>query len=200
MLATTTFPYFLLQPPFLSLHLNQYPLAVMVFFYYYIFLYMPYSKRTPQELSSTFLRGKHTVKFVTGKIAPQADGAIQVRFDDNVFLVTAVMKKNPDPNKDFLPLTVDFRESYSAAGKIGGGSFRKREGRPSDGAILNSRLTDRALRPMFPKGMINDVVITITPLAIDLEQDLGVLSIIGSSLAILKAGIPFYGPVSAVRI
>jgi polyribonucleotide nucleotidyltransferase len=101
-----------------------------------------------------------------------------VRFDDNVFLVTAVMKRNPDPNKDFLPLTVDFRESYSAAGKIGGGSFRKREGRPSDGAVLNSRLTDRALRPMFPKGMINDVVITITPLSIDLDQDLGVMSII----------------------
>lgn len=161
---------------------------------------MPYSKRTPQELSSTFARGNHTVKFNTWKLAPQADGAIVISFDDNMFLVTAVMKKNPDPNKDFLPLTVDFRESYSAAGKIGGWSFRKREGRPSDGAILNCRLTDRALRPMFPKGMINDVVVTITPLSIDLDQDLGVLSIIGSSLAVLKAGIPFHGPISAVRI
>ena len=161
---------------------------------------MPYSKRTPQELSSSFARGKHAVKFSTWKLAPQADGAVVISFDDNVFLVTAVMKKNPDPNKDFLPLTVDFRESYSAAGKIGGWQFRKREGRPSDGAILNSRLTDRALRPMFPKGMINDVVVTITPLAIDLDQDLWVLSIIWSSLAVLKAGIPFHGPISAVRV
>lgn len=161
---------------------------------------MPYSKRTPQELSSSFTRGNHAIKFATGKLAPQADGAVVVSLDDNMFLVTAVMKKNPDPNKDFLPLTVDFRESYSAAWKIGGGSFRKREWRPSDSAILNSRLTDRALRPMFPKGMINDVVVTITPLALDLQQDLWVLSIIWSSLAILKAGIPFSGPISAVRI
>lgn len=161
---------------------------------------MPYSRKTPQELSSTFSRGKHTLKISTGKLAPQADGAVVVSLDDNVFLVTAVMRKNPDPNKDFLPLTVDFRESYSAAGKIWWGSFRKREWRPSDQAILNCRLTDRALRPMFPKGMINDVVVTITPLAIDLEQDLGVLSIIASSLAIQKAGIPFYWPVSAVRV
>lgn len=161
---------------------------------------MPYAKRTPQEISSELTRWKHKISIKTGKLAPQADGAITVSMDDNVFLVTAVMKKDADPNKDFLPLTVDFRESYSAVGKIGGGSFKKREWRPSDGAILNSRLTDRALRPMFPKGMINDVVITITPLAIDLEQDLGVLSIIGSSLAIQKAWIPFYGPVSAVRI
>ena len=81
---------------------------------------MPYTKRTPQEHVTTFQRGEHKVKFATGKIAPQADGAVQVRFDDNVFLVTAVMRKDPDMNKDFLPLTVDFRESYSAAGKIGG--------------------------------------------------------------------------------
>lgn len=76
---------------------------------------MPYSKRTPQELSSSFTRGNHAIKFATGKLAPQADGAVVVSLDDNMFLVTAVMKKNPDPNKDFLPLTVDFRESYSAA-------------------------------------------------------------------------------------
>lgn len=161
---------------------------------------MPYTRRTPHEIVSNFSRGDQKIKFATGKIAPQADGAIQIWINDNVFLVTAVMKKNPDPNKDFLPLTVDFRESYSAAGKIGGGSFRKREGRPSDQAVLNCRLTDRALRPMFPKGMINDVVITITPLALDMTQDLGVISILGSSLALLKAGIPFDGPVSAVRI
>lgn len=80
---------------------------------------MPYTKRTPQEQQLSFSRGDDKVKFVTGKIAPQADGSIQVHFNDNIFLVTAVMRKDPDPNKDFLPLTVDFRESYSAAGKIG---------------------------------------------------------------------------------
>lgn len=142
----------------------------------------------------------HSFSVESGKLAGQADGAVVVKYDDNMFLVTAVMNKNPDANKDFLPLTLDFRESYSAAGKIGGGSYRKREGRPSDQAVLTGRLTDRALRPMFPKGMINDTVLTITPLAIDHEQDLGVLSIIGSSLAVMAAGIPFDGPVSAVRI
>ncbi len=161
---------------------------------------MPYTRRTPHEIVSTFSRWAQAIKFATGKLAPQADGAVTISINDNMFLITAVMKKNPDQNKDFLPLTVDFRESYSAAGKIGGGSFRKREGRPSDSAVLNCRLTDRALRPMFPKGMINDVVLTITPLALDMTQDLGVISIIGSSLAVLKAGIPFSGPVSAVRI
>jgi polyribonucleotide nucleotidyltransferase len=140
------------------------------------------------------------VTISTGKLAPQADGAIEIRFNDNVFLVTAVMKKTPDLNKDFLPLTVDFRESYSAAGKIGGGRMRKREGRPSDQSVLHCRLTDRSLRPMFPKGMINDVVITITPLSLDQEQELGAWSIIAASLAVQKAGIPFAGPVSAVRI
>ena len=88
---------------------------------------MPYTTRTPHEIKTTAQWDKQNVTISTGKLAPQADGAVEIRMNDNVFLVTAVMKKNPDPNKDFLPLTVDFRESYSAAGKIGGGSFRKRE-------------------------------------------------------------------------
>jgi polyribonucleotide nucleotidyltransferase len=136
----------------------------------------------------------------TGKLAPQADGSVVVQLGETILLITTVMNKNPAPEKDFLPLMIDFRESYAAAGKIGGGAYRKREGRPSDQSILNARLTDRTLRPMFPKGMINDVVITVTPLALDHEQDLGALSIIGSSLATLLAGIPFDGPVGAVRI
>jgi polyribonucleotide nucleotidyltransferase len=95
---------------------------------------------------------------------------------------------------------IDFRESFSAAGRLGGAAYRRREGRPSDQNILYCRLTDRALRPMFPKGMINDVVITITPLAVDLAMDLGVATIIGSSLSIMAAGIPFDGPVGAAQI
>lgn len=161
---------------------------------------MPTSAKQFSIIQQSYDRNGHPLSIETGKLAGQADGAVVVRYGDNMFLVTAVMNKNPDMNKDFLPLTVDFRESYSAAGKIGGGSYRKREGRPSDQAILNSRLTDRALRPMFPKGMINDTVVTITPLSLDHEQDLGVLSIIGSSLAIMAGGIPMDGPVSAVRI
>lgn len=161
---------------------------------------MPTSKKQFTTIQHSADRHGHSFSIESGKLAGQADGAVVVRYDENVFLVTAVMKKNPDENKDFLPLTVDFRESYSAAGKIGGGSYRKREGRPSDQAVLNSRLTDRALRPMFPKGMINDTVVTITPLALDHAQDLGVLSIIGSSLAVMAGGIPFDGPISAVRI
>lgn len=129
-----------------------------------------------QSFSSDW-QGKELL-FKTGKLAPQADGAVVVSLGETILLVTAVMEKNPDPTKDFLPLTIDFRESYSAAGKIGGGKFRKREGRPSDQAVLNMRLTDRPMRPMFPKGMINDVVVTITPLAIDKVNDPGILCII----------------------
>ncbi len=162
--------------------------------------FMPTSKKQFTPIQHSTDRSGHALSLETGKLAGQADGAVVIRYDDNMFLVTAVMNKNPDPNKDFLPLTVDFRESYSAAGKIGGGSYRKREGRPSDQAILNSRLTDRCLRPMFPKGMINDTVVTITPLALDHQQDLGVLSIIGASVAIMLGGIPFDGPISAVRV
>lgn len=103
-------------------------------------------------------------------------------------------------DQDFLPLMVDIRESFSAAGRIGGAAYRRREGRPSDQAILNARLTDRAIRPMFPKGMINDVVLTATPLAMDPRYPLGVISIIGSSLSIMAAGLPFDGPVGAAQI
>lgn len=110
------------------------------------------------------------------------------------------MAKDASADRDFLPLMIDFRDSNAAAGKIGGSQYRKREGRPSDNTILYARMTDRALRPMFPKGMVNDVVITITPLALDLTQDLGVMTIVGSSLSVMAAGIPFDGPVGAARI
>lgn len=145
------------------------------------------------------IHGK-SMSFQTGKIATQADGSIMIRMEDNVMHIAAVMQKSAKPEIDFMPLMIDFRDSYSAAGKIGWGQFRKREWRPSDASILYARLTDRALRPMFPKGMINETVITVTPLAMDQEQDLGVMTIIGSSLAVMAAGIPFDGPVGAARI
>lgn len=150
--------------------------------------------------TASFDRSWLPLAFETGKLAVLADGSVKISLGENTLLVTAVMNKEPDRSKDFMPLMVDFRDSYSAAGKIGGGRFRKREGRPSDEAVLYSRLTDRALRPLFPKGMVNDVVITITPLAIDGTQDLGALCLLGSSVALQLAGIPFDGPVGACRV
>ena len=95
-----------------------------------------------------------------------------VQFGDNVLLFTVVMEKHPRPELDFLPLTIDYREMFSAGGKIGGAAYRRREAKPSDNCILYARLTDRALRPLFPKGMINPVVISVTPLSLDGTQDL----------------------------
>ncbi len=136
----------------------------------------------------------------TGKLAPHSEWAIVIRQGDTSLLVTTIMEKNPDKSRDFMPLAVDFRESRYAAGKIGWGRFNKREGRPSDEAVLYCRLTDRPLRPMFPKGMVNDTVITISPLSLDGEVSPGELSIIWSSAALLMAWIPFEGPVGAIRI
>ena len=135
-----------------------------------------------------------------GKLAVQADASIRMQMGDNVILYSTTMEKNPREWLDFLPLMIDMRESFSAAGRIGGAVYRRREWRPSDQAILNARLTDRALRPMFPKGMINDIVVSVTPLALDHQMSLGVMHIIGSSLSILAAGIPFDGPVGAAQI
>ena len=135
-----------------------------------------------------------------GKLAVQADASIRMQMGENVMLYSTVMEKNPKEGLDFLPLMIDMRESYSAAGRIAGAVYRRREGRPSDTAILYARLTDRALRPMFPKGMVNDVVVSITPLALDHQLGLGVMHIIGASLSIMAAGIPFDGPVGAAQI
>lgn len=140
------------------------------------------------------------VIFKTGKLAPHCDGAVEMTIEGTTLLITAVMEKNPDLNKGWFPLSIEYRESYYAAGKIGGWRFRKREWRPSDDSVLYARLTDRPLRPMFPKWMVNDVVLTISPLQIDKKHSPGEMSIIGSSLATLLAGIPFAGPVGAIRI
>lgn len=122
--------------------------------------------------TQSFDREGKTLSFETGKLAVQADCSLTLQLQDNVILCSTVMEKNPRSDSDFLPLMIDFRESFSAAGRLGGAAYRRREGRPSDQNVLYCRLTDRALRPMFPKGMINDVVITITPLAVDQTLDL----------------------------
>ncbi len=135
----------------------------------------------------------------TGKLAGQANGAVTVRHGDTVILATATVANEPRPGVDFFPLTVDYEERLYAAGKIPGGFF-KREGRPGEQAILLCRLTDRPLRPMFPKGFRNDVNIVITALSADQEHYIDILSIIGASAALTISDIPFNGPVAAVRV
>lgn len=158
------------------------------------------TKKQFTEITHEAMRQGKKITFSTGKLAPHSDGAVVITYGDTQLLVTAVMKKNPDQDKDFLPLAIEFRDSYYATGKIGGGRFNKREGRPSDETVLYCRLIDRPLRPMFPKGMINDVVITVSPLCLDLQNSPGELGIIGASTAVMLAGIPFAGPVGAARI
>jgi polyribonucleotide nucleotidyltransferase len=135
----------------------------------------------------------------TGKLAGQASGAVAVRYGDTVVLVTVCLSNEPREGVDFLPLTVDYEERLYAAGKIPGG-FIRREGRPSQEATLASRLTDRPLRPLLPKGWRNDIQLIVTVLSADLENDPDILAVIGSSSVLLISEVPFGGPVSAVHI
>jgi len=134
----------------------------------------------------------------TGKLAPQADGAVLVRVGDTTILSTVVTSK-PREGIDFFPLTVDVEERMYAAGKIPGGVFR-REGRPGEPAILTCRLTDRPLRPSFPEGFRNEVQVVATIMGADLVNPHDVLSINGASAALTVSGIPFDGPIGAVRL
>src|SRR5579859_6966849 len=126
--------------------------------------------------------GGRTVTIETGRLAQQAGGSVTVTCGETVVLATATASKDPRANMDFFPLTVDYEERLYAAGKIPGG-YIKREGRPSTDAILVARLTDRPLRPLFPKGFRNDVQIVLTPLAVDQVNDPGILAINGASAA-----------------
>jgi polyribonucleotide nucleotidyltransferase len=135
----------------------------------------------------------------TGRLATQANGSITVAIGETVVLVTACVTPGPRPDIDFFPLTIDFEERLYAIGKIPG-SFPRREGRPSTDAVLAGRMTDRALRPLFPKGFRNDVQIIITVLSADMENDPDVLATIGASAALSYSDIPFEGPVSAARV
>jgi len=143
--------------------------------------------------------GGHSISIETGKLAGQAGGAVTVRSGDTVILATATASKEPREGTDFFPLIVDYEERLYAAGKIPGGFF-KREGRPSEQAILLCRLTDRSLRPFFPQGMRNDVQVMLTALSADQETYLDILSVIGASAALVISDIPFGEPVGAVRI
>ena len=133
-----------------------------------------------------------TLTLETGRIAGLADGAVLVSYGDAVLLATAVSSAEPREGIDFFPLTVEYEERMYAAGKIPGG-FIKREGRPGEQAILSARLTDRPIRPLFPKYYRNDVQIVNMVMSADQENDPAILSIIGASAALHMSSIPFQG-------
>ncbi|MBU1092641.1 polyribonucleotide nucleotidyltransferase [Patescibacteria group bacterium] len=144
--------------------------------------------------------GDATLTLSTGKLAKLASGSVTVQLGDTVLLVTAVVNDKPKEGAAWFPLLIDFEEKMYASGKISGSRFIKREGRASENATLTARLTDRPLRPLFPKGFYNDVQIVITVLSADLIHDPDTLSIVGASTALLMAGAPFAGPVGAIRV
>ncbi len=140
-----------------------------------------------------------TLKLETGGMARQADGAVLVTYGDTVLLATVCAKREEKPGQSFFPLTVNYMEKFYAAGKVPGGYF-KREGRPTERETLIARLTDRPIRPLFPKGFKNEVQIVVTVLQHDLENEPDVLGMIGASAALTISGVPFQGPIAAARI
>lgn len=140
-----------------------------------------------------------TLHFETGKLAKQASGSVVVRYGDTVVLATATVSEKIRSGIDFFPLMVDYEEKMYAVGKIPGGFF-KREGRPSEKAILTSRLIDRSIRPLFPEGFRNDVQVVVTPLSVDGENPPDILAMIGASCALSISEMPFQGPIGAVRV
>lgn len=135
----------------------------------------------------------------TGKIARQADGAVLATYGETTVLATAVAAKSAKPGQDFFPLTVHYQEKTFAAGKIPGGFF-KREGRPTEKETLVSRLIDRPIRPLFPKGFLNETQVLATVLSIDLQNDADIVALVASSAALTISGVPFMGPVGAARV
>ena len=143
--------------------------------------------------------GGRLLQLEIGKVCEQANGQVMVRYGESVVSVTACASKEPRPDIDFFPLSCDYEERMYAAGKIPGG-FIKREGRPSERAILNSRLMDRPLRPLFPKGYFNDVVVVATVMSVDPDCETDVMAMIGSSVALAVSDIPWDGPTGSVRV
>lgn len=143
--------------------------------------------------------GGRKVTVETGKYAQQANGSCIIRCGDTVVMTNVTMAQQPRPGMDFFPLGVDFEEKMYSVGKIPGG-FKKREGRASDKAILTSRLIDRPIRPLFPKGLFNDVAVVATALSVDTNIPPEVFGMIGSSVALSISDIPFYGPTGSVVV
>jgi polyribonucleotide nucleotidyltransferase len=144
--------------------------------------------------------GGRDLRFETGHLARQASGAVLVRYGENAVLVTAVMSDSPREGIDFLPLTVDYMEKAYAAGRVPGGFFRREIGRPSEKETLTSRFIDRPLRPLFPKGTVNEIQIIATVFSGDMEIDPDIVALNGAAAALEISDIPFNGPVAAVRV
>jgi len=152
-----------------------------------------------QKLTKSFQFGDHQVTIETGQVARQADAAVIVNMADTVVMVTVVGQKSADPGRPFFPLTVNYQEKFYAAGRIPGGFF-KREGRPTEKETLTCRLIDRPIRPLFPKGFMNEVQIIATLMSSNPEVDGDIPALIGTSAALALSGIPFNGPVGAARV
>jgi polyribonucleotide nucleotidyltransferase len=150
-------------------------------------------------IKKSFQYGAHTVTLETGEMARQADAAVIVSMSDTVVLVTAVGRKYAGEGQNFMPLTVNYQEKTYAAGRIPGGFF-KREGRPTEKETLTSRLIDRPIRPLFPKGFYNEVQVIATVLSANPDVDPDIPSIIGASAALALSGIPFNGPIGGARV
>ncbi|MBM4204077.1 MAG: polyribonucleotide nucleotidyltransferase [Gammaproteobacteria bacterium] len=143
--------------------------------------------------------GEQKLTLETGRIARQATGAVLASMGDTTVLATVVGSKSANPGQDFFPLTVNYQEKTYSVGKIPGGFFR-REGRPSEKETLTSRLIDRPIRPLFPKGFMNEVQVIVTVMSADKDQDPDIVSMIGASAALAISGIPFAGPIGAARV
>ncbi|SHM14914.1 polyribonucleotide nucleotidyltransferase [Vreelandella subglaciescola] len=150
-------------------------------------------------VKKTFQYGRSTVTLETGRIARQASGAVMVTMDDTVVLCTVVAKKDAKPGQPFFPLSVHYQEKTYAVGKIPGGFF-KREGRPTEKETLTSRLIDRPIRPLFPKGFMNEVQVVCTVLSTDRNHDPDIAALLGTSAALSLSGVPFSGPIGAARV
>ncbi len=151
------------------------------------------------KITKTFKYGDHEVTLETGEIARQASGAVIVDMGGTTVMVTVVGKKDADPSRDFFPLTVNYQEKTYAAGKIPGGFF-KREGRPSEKETLTCRLIDRPIRPMFPKGFMNEVQVIANVVSMNTDINPDIPAMIGTSAALSISGIPFSGPMGAARV
>src|SRR2546421_201144 len=143
--------------------------------------------------------GEKQIIIETGKLAKQADGAVTVQLGETIVIVAAVGAAKAKAGQDFFPLTVDYREKAAAAGKFPGGYF-KREGRPTEKEILTSRLIDRPIRPVFPKGWYNEVQVQCMVLSADGENDPDMIALAGASAALMLSDIPWAGPLGAVRV
>ncbi len=150
-----------------------------------------------EQIKTNF--GREEIIIETGKLAKLADGAVTVRYGGTMVLVTCVCAKEANKTADFFPLTVEYQERTFAAGKIPGGFF-KREGKPSEKAVLTSRLIDRPIRPLFPEGMLNETQVVATVLSADGKYDSDILGVIGASCALTISNIPFNGPIAAVKV